>query len=103
MDRQDALILLAFRRQPRLYAPLVERTQKLRALTVAIADSIGPSLSPSADHLLSAPRSGTGDAFQTLTVPMAICNGLVLAMAKEDPGASLRYLETLGQLIDAFD
>jgi DNA-binding MurR/RpiR family transcriptional regulator len=103
MDRQDALILLAFRRQPRLYAPLVERTQKLRALTVAIADSIGPSLSPSADHLLSAPRSGTGDAFQTLTVPMAICNGLVLAIARSNGRKSLRYLESLGELLADFE
>jgi DNA-binding MurR/RpiR family transcriptional regulator len=103
MDRQDGLILLAFRRQPRLYAPLVERAQKVKALTVAIADSIGPSLSPSADHLLSAPRAGTGDAFQTLTVPMAICNGLVLATARSNGRKSLRYLEGLGELLADFE
>ena len=61
------------------------------------------SLVPAADHLLFAPRAGSQDAFQTLTVPMAICNGLVLSMAKEDPKASLQHLETLGQLIDTFD
>ncbi|WKL39146.1 hypothetical protein Q1M64_06285 (plasmid) [Sinorhizobium meliloti] len=60
---------------------------------------MGPSLSPKADHLLAAPRAGDADAFQTLTVPMAICNGLILSMAQSDEVRSLSNLEQLGELI----
>jgi DNA-binding MurR/RpiR family transcriptional regulator len=103
MGGEDAIIAFAFRRQPTHYAGLLKHARAKAATSVVISGSVGPSLVPAADHLLFAPRTGSQDAFQTLTVPMAICNSLVLAMAKEDPKASLHYLETLGQLIDAFD
>lgn len=103
MTGEDAIIAFAFRRQPTHYAALLNRARAMNATSVVISGSVGPSLVPAGDHLLFAPRSGSQDAFQTLTVPMAISNALVLAMAKEDPSASLQYLETLGQLIDAFE
>lgn len=103
MNGDDAIIAFAFRRQPDHYAALLNRARAMSATSVVISGSVGPSLVPAGDHLLFAPRTGSQDAFQTLTVPMAICNALVLAMAKEDPKASLQYLEILGQLIDAFD
>ncbi|WP_312794575.1 MurR/RpiR family transcriptional regulator [Tianweitania sp.] len=103
MDEKDAIVAFAFRRQPTHYAALLNRARDVGATSVVISGSVGPSLVPAADHLLFAPRAGSQDAFQTLTVPMAISNALVLAMAKEEPQASLLYLETLGQLIDAFE
>ena len=103
MNGDDAIIAFAFRRQPNHYAALLNRARAMSATSVVISGSVGPSLVPAGDHLLFAPRTGSQDAFQTLTVPMAICNALVLAMAKEDPKASLQYLDILGQLIDAFD
>lgn len=103
MNGDDAIIAFAFRRQPAHYAALLNRARSMKATSIVVSGSVGPSLVPAADHLLFAPRAGSQDAFQTLTVPMAISNALVLAMAKQDPKASLQYLETLGQLIDAFD
>ena len=103
MTASDAIVGFAFRRQPTHYGPLMNHARSVGAASVVISGSVGPSLVPAADHLLFAPRAGSKDAFQTLTVPMAICNGLVLGMAKEDPKASLHHLETLGQLIDTFD
>ena len=103
MSASDAIVGFAFRRQPTHYGPLMHHARSVGAASVVISGSVGPSLVPAADHLLFAPRAGSQDAFQTLTVPMAICNGLVLGMAKEDPKASLHHLETLGQLIDTFD
>lgn len=103
MTAADALIGFAFRRQPTHYSALLNHARTMGAASVVISGSVGPSLVPAADHLLFAPRTGSQDAFQTLTVPMAICNALVLGMAREDPKASLQHLETLGQLIDAFD
>lgn len=103
MTAGDAIVGFAFRRQPTHYTALLNRARKMGAASVVISGSVGPSLVPAADHLLFAPRTGSQDVFQTLTVPMAICNALVLGMAKENPKASLQQLETLGQLIDAFD
>lgn len=103
MTAGDAVVGFAFRRQPTHYAAVLNHARRLGAASVVISGSVGPSLVPAADHLLFAPRTGSQDAFQTLTVPMAISNALVLAMAKEDPKASLQHLETLGKLIDAFD
>ncbi len=103
MSAADAIVGFAFRRQPTHYAALLNHARNLGAASVVISGSVGPSLVPAADHLLFARRTGSQDAFQTLTVPMAICNALVLGMAREDPKASLQHLETLGQLIDAFD
>jgi DNA-binding MurR/RpiR family transcriptional regulator len=103
MSAEDAIVGFAFRRQPTHYAALMNHARSRGAASVVISGSVGPSLVPAADHLLFAPRAGSQDSFQTLTVPMAICNALVLCMAKEDPKASLHHLETLGQLIDTFD
>lgn len=103
LTAEDAIVSFAFRRQPTHYAALLNHARSMGAASVVISGSVGPSLAPAADHLLFAPRTGSQDAFQTLTVPMAICNALILAMAKEDPKAALQHLETLGQLIDAFD
>ncbi|MDX0877177.1 SIS domain-containing protein [Sinorhizobium medicae] len=99
MGSDDALLVFAFRRQPRAYVPLIERAGKVGAVSVVVSGTVGPSLSPKADHLLAAPRAGDADAFQTLTVPMAICNGLILSMAQSDEMRSLSSLEQLGELI----
>jgi DNA-binding MurR/RpiR family transcriptional regulator len=103
LNADDALLAFAFRRQPRHYAAVIEHARKVGAFTLAIAGSIGPALTPAADMLLSAPRSGTADGFQTLTVPMAICNGLVLQMAETAERRSLVRLEELGRLISTFE
>jgi DNA-binding MurR/RpiR family transcriptional regulator len=103
MEKGDAVIGFVFRRQPKLYAPLLEHVRAVGGKSIIVAGSIGPSLAPKADHLLFAPRSGSQEGFQTLTVPMAIANALVLAMAAEDKRGALEKLETLGQLIAAFE
>ncbi|MEM7025262.1 MAG: MurR/RpiR family transcriptional regulator [Pseudomonadota bacterium] len=99
----DVLLAFAFRRQPHLYQLVLERAHEVGATTVAIAGTIGPTLRPAADQLLSAPRSGRAEGFQSLIVPMTICNALVLQIAKHDEKNSLRTLETLGDLIRRFE
>lgn len=102
MDKADAVLGFAFRRQPQHYAPLMGHARSVGADSVVIAGTIGPSLQPAAGHLLFAPRAGSQETFQTLTVPMAICNALVLGMAKTAPQEALQNLEKLGHLIDSF-
>jgi DNA-binding MurR/RpiR family transcriptional regulator len=100
LRRDDVLLVFAFRRQPWLYSSLLERGRALGARSVVIAGSIGPALVPAADYVLSAPRSGEPNTFQTLSVPMALCNALVLAIMQSDEQDALRRLEALGELIE---
>ncbi|TGN67943.1 MurR/RpiR family transcriptional regulator [Paracoccus liaowanqingii] len=98
----DTVFLLAFRRQPRLYASLMESVQLQGATTLALSDALGPSLNPAPDRLLSVPRQGGDAAFQTLTVPMLICNALILALGARREGA-MAVLTRLGTLIERFE
>ncbi|MEO1987252.1 MAG: MurR/RpiR family transcriptional regulator [Martelella sp.] len=103
MGSQDVLLAFAFRRQPRHYAPLMEHAHRLGAKTLVISGSLGPALTPAPNLLLSAPRSGSNDSFQTLTVPMAITNALVLTVAQMNQEMTLARLDALGELINAFE
>lgn len=99
----DAVLLFAFRRQPRDYARIVDLARQRGAASLAVSGSLGPALSPTPDQLLAAPRMGGRDGFQTLGVPMAICNALVLALAAERGAPALDLLEKLGALIGYFE
>ncbi len=99
----DAVLTFAFRRAPRGYAPLIQTAREAGAETIVISGSSGAMLSPRPDHLLAAPRSGDPDAFQTLTVPMTVCNAVVIAAGLTAKDESLKKLERLGQLIERFE
>jgi DNA-binding MurR/RpiR family transcriptional regulator len=100
---QDAAVLLAFRRQPRIYAPLASALREAGVATLAVSDALGPALSPSPDLLLAAPRGGGDMGFQTLTVPMLICNALILTLGARRGEGALAALGRLGALIDRFE
>ncbi|NUB45961.1 MurR/RpiR family transcriptional regulator [Fertoebacter nigrum] len=99
----DTIVLFAFRRQPRSFAPLVGVAREVGAATLAISDTLGPALNPAPDLLLTAPRGGNEGGFQSLTVPMLICNALILALGVRHGGSALSVLSRLGTLIDRFD
>ena len=103
LRKGDVILTFVFRRPPRTYRPLLESAREAGAQSVVIAGSIGATLVPQPDHLLAAPRSGDPDAFQTLTVPMTICNALVIAAGLTDRDRALKTLDRLGQLIDRFE
>ncbi len=99
----DVLLTFAFRRPPHGYRALIETAQEANAHSIVISGNSGAMLAPQPDHLLRAPRSGDVDAFQTLTVPMTVCNAIVIAAGAIDKETSLKKLERLGQLIERFD
>lgn len=103
LSSQDTLLLFAFRRQPPDYARLMQVAGEVNAPTVVISGTMGPSLIPMPDVLLSAPRAGMPDSFQTLTVPMAICNAIILALADRRGPDALSKLDRLGELIAKFE
>lgn len=103
LEDRDVLLAFAFRRQPRLYQRILDHAQGMGAVTIAIAGTIGPTLLPAADHLLSAPRGGRIEGFQSLLVPMTISNALVLQLASHDEERALGNLKKLGGLIQRFE
>lgn len=99
----DVLLVYALRRAPRPYAALTDHARAAGVPVVAISDTLGPMLVPAPDMVLSAPRSSDVDSFQTLTVPMAISNAIILAAGAREETQTLQTLETLGSLIKRFE
>ncbi|MBA3325771.1 MAG: MurR/RpiR family transcriptional regulator, partial [Rhodobacteraceae bacterium] len=60
----DLVVAFVFRRAPRVYAPMMQAAQEAGARTMVIAGGVGPLLSPAADRLITAPRSGSPEGFQ---------------------------------------
>jgi DNA-binding MurR/RpiR family transcriptional regulator len=71
------------------------RTTGCRA--VLLTDTLGPALRSKADVILAA-RRGPVSTFHSLTVPMAVLNALILAVAMARPVESLAALNRLQQL-----
>ncbi|PKA39188.1 MurR/RpiR family transcriptional regulator [Rhizobium sullae] len=101
--RGDVALIFAFRRAPRGYAPLIETLREAGARSIVISGASGALLAPPPDRLIGIPRSGEQDAFQTLTVPMTVCNAIVLAAGAQHKEKSLQMLDQLGTLIRRFE
>lgn len=103
LSPKDAVLLFAFRRQPPDYSVIMDTARAAGVPSVVISGTVGPSLTPPPDLLLSAPRAGMPDSFQTLTVPMAICNAIILALADLRGETAIDALGRLGGLIAKFE
>lgn len=103
VDGRDVVLGVALRRVPPELPALLEHAHAKGVATVLIADAVGPVVRPTPRHLIAAPRGGRHQEFQTLTVPLALATGLVLALARVDGGASLRALDALADTIDRFE
>ncbi len=103
MRENDVLLTFAFRRPPRSYEALMQTAREAGTETIVISGNRGAILSPQPDHLLRAPRGGDADSFQTLVVPMTVCNAIIVAAGSQNKDKSLQELERLGQLIERFD
>jgi len=98
----DALLAFAFHREPPELAAVLEHAREVGAPTVLISDLLGSVVRPAPTLTLAAPRGAEAE-FQTLCVPMAICNALVLTVAKLDEGTSVGALERLAELLERFE
>ncbi|MGP5413931.1 MurR/RpiR family transcriptional regulator [Brachybacterium paraconglomeratum] len=100
--REDDLVLaFAFRRAPRDLGPLLRHVGAVGARSVLVTDSLH-TLDPAPTTVLAAPR-GDLDGFASLTVPMAISNAIVLALAQRHPRLTLPALDRLDDLLPVFD
>lgn len=99
---EDVVLAFAFRVQPPGLAPLFTLAGQVGATRILISDTVGVLIRPQPDILLAASR-GEDDQFLTLTVPMVICNALILTIARLDEGQSIRRLDQLSDLIRYFE
>lgn len=103
LGANDLVLALAFRKQPGSYAALIDMAAARGARSVLISDLAGPTMNPSADHLLAAPRGRTGSEFQTLNVPMTIVNAILLTIAGRHEKRVLAKLDELAELFEKFE
>lgn len=102
LGERDVVLAFAFRVRPPGLSALLKYAARIGATTIVISDMLGVLLRPQPDLLLAA-RRGAEDQYLTLTVPMAICNALILTIARLDEGRSIERLDRLSDLIQFFD
>lgn len=98
---RDVLIAVAFRRVPRLLVPAMEVTVEHGGACVLLCDPLIDAAGLPAAVTLAAPRGRPDHEFQTLTVPMAVLNAMVLTMGARE--AAEPALKELARLIDRFE
>jgi len=98
----DAFILFALNTQHPLLPRVVAQARAARARTILITDITGPVAGPRPDVTLAASRGAVGEP-RSLTVPMTLCNTLVLHLSRLDQGRTLRNLERLDALRRALE
>lgn len=102
LSSEDVVLAFAFHALPRGLRPVLARARRQGAGTILVSDLVGHTLQPAPDHLLAAPR-GPEEAFQTLSVPMLVCNALILTVARLDRGRSVASLDRLAEAIKELD
>lgn len=101
MRRDDVVVVCAFRRPAERLERLLAYTRDVGASCLLISDLAGLAVRPKPDILLAASRGEDLDS-QSLTVPMAICNALILELSRCDDGRSIEALERLSTLARHF-
>jgi DNA-binding MurR/RpiR family transcriptional regulator len=97
LSAKDLLLGFSFTKPPEDLQAALIYARKAGARTIVISDHSGATLRPGPDILLAASRGARGES-QSLTVPMAICNTLILEISRLDRGRSLKNLEKLDAL-----
>ena len=90
----DALVAIAFRKPARTLQRILAHGRQAGAVTILITDFATDALQVPPDIALAASRGGAGES-QSLTVPMAVCNTLILELSRIDGGHSLAALDRL--------
>lgn len=91
----DTVVIFALRRSSSALESLLGYCAQQQLQSVVISDQKNPSLRPNVH--LSATRGAEGES-QSLTVPMTICNAIILELARLDNGQSVKALDRIGQV-----
>jgi DNA-binding MurR/RpiR family transcriptional regulator len=101
LSQDDLLLAFAFHSRLRVVETLLTVASDVGAQSVLISDDLALYYSSTANTVLSARRGAEGE-FQTLTVPMAICNALLLTITRFDGGRTFETLSRLTEVADQF-
>lgn len=100
MNKDDLLIAIAWRSMNPYLRLAVRVANEQKAPVILITDILGDIVGKQATVVLAA-RRGPVSTFQSLTVPMAIINTLVLALSAVDQETIMHNLDRLDQMRDA--
>lgn len=98
LSSEDVVLAFGFRKASFALPRVLDRARAVGATSILVTDVLA-TITPSPDLTIAASR-GDGHRFQSLTVPMAIANAIVLTIAATVPGSSLSSLDQLPELID---
>jgi DNA-binding MurR/RpiR family transcriptional regulator len=100
-SKGDVLFSIITQTIPKGLKCLMVQVEAIGAANIVVGDVVGNFLRPRPNVLLAASRGKEG-ASQSLTVPMAICNTLILEISKQDDGRSMDSLRRLTQARQVF-
>lgn len=100
MNKDDLLIAIAWRSLNPYLRLTLKVANEQKTPVILITDILGDLVGNQATVVLSA-RRGPASTFQSLTVPMAIINTLVLALSAVDQENIMPNLDRLDQMRDA--
>ncbi len=97
MEAGDVLLATGFHVVRTELTTVLEDARATGCRSILLTDTLGPMLRDKADVILAA-RRGPVSTFHSLTVPMAILNAMILAVAMARPEESLAALNRFQQL-----
>ncbi len=97
LEGTDALVVAGFHHMNRELRVVAEHAHATGCRTILLTDILGVTLGDQVDVILAA-RRGPVSTFHSLTVPMAITNALILAVAMARPEVSLTALKRMQDL-----
>jgi len=103
MTGEDVVLAFSVRIIARGLVPILELTRTTGAKSILVSDDIGPMVRPNPDILLAASRGGHQDESQSMTIPMAIGNALILTLSSLNQEKMTAALNRCGNLIRIFD
>ncbi len=103
MTKDDVVLAFSVRVMARGLESILHIAHKSGAKSILISDDIGPLIRPNPNYLLAASRGGHQDESQSMTVPMAIGNALILTLSGLDQEKTTIALNNCESLITIFD
>ncbi len=101
LQPQDAVVITGFHHKSTELAATVEHAHTVGCHSILLTDTLGAAFRDKVDVVLAA-RRGPVSTFHSLTVPMAIVNALILAVAMARPQESLGALERMERMRVAY-
>ncbi|GAB3297343.1 MurR/RpiR family transcriptional regulator [Pseudoclavibacter terrae] len=102
MGDGDLLIVCSYWRHYRTIVAAANAAHRQGATVVALTDYLPPQLEGAVDDLIMIPAEGTS-FFPSLTVPMAVQQGLVATLAQLDPEATKVRIDAAERLWNELD